>query len=797
MSSQTATPAQGHIGDAVLRVEDEPLLRGLGSFLDDVPEVPGTIHLGFVRSPHAHATIDGVDASAAKAVPGVVDVLTANDVGGLIKPIQADFEKPGFQITYRQALASDRVRFVGDAVAVVLADDPYAVDDAVELVGVDYTPLPAAADAASALAPGAPLVHDYIDSNIVFEGAQAPDGIDAVFDTADRVLEGEFTTARVAVVSMEPRGCVASFDRRRGALTVWSSTQLPHILRSSLCEFLDFPDTRLQVIAPDVGGGFGMKAYVYPEELIAGALAIKHRGTFKWVQDRQDDFLTSNHAREQVYKLAVAVDANAVVQALRADVSVAVGAYASFPMGSSLEANGGPRNLPGPYRFTQFAFATRAVLTHTVPTGAFRGVSAPSALFALEGMMDRIARVYGLDPVEVRRRNLIQPHELPFTNAMGQRYDTGSHVECLDRALEIADYARARDDARARRATDGRLRGIGLATVTEQTGQGASRYKARGLYRIPGYDSALVKIEPSGKAFAAISQATQGQGHHTAFAQIVAEELGLNVADVTVVEGDTDVVPYGSGTFASRGAILGGGAAIKAARAVREKITRIAAHLLEASATDIELGDSGAFVTGVPELRVSIAEVAAVAYSMEARLLPEGEEYGLEAIAHYDPPTATVSNATHIAFVAVDPHSGLVAVERYVVVHDCGRVINPIIVDGQVHGAISNGLGQVLTEGVVYSREGQLLTASLLDYDLPTSADMPDLEVDHFETPSEITLGGFKGVGEGGVIGAVPALAGAVRDALAVLGDVDVNQVPLPPDRVLALIERAREAAIQ
>ena len=651
----------GHIGDSVLRVEDDPLLRGLGCFLDDVPELPATIHLGFVRSPYPHAKINGIDTRAAKELPGVIDVLTAVDLDGLIKPIQADFDKPGFKITHRHALATDRVRFVGDAVAVILAETAYVADDAVELIAVDYEPLAAVADITSALAPDAPAVHDYIENNIVFEGEQKPDGFDAVFDTADRILEGEFTTARVAVVSMETRGCVASFDRRRGALTVWSSTQLPHILRTALCEFLDFPDTKLQVIAPDVGGGFGMKAYVYPEELIAAALAVKHRGTFKWVQDRQDDFLTSNHAREQVYKLIYALDADARVLAIKADVSVSVGAYASFPMGSSLEANGG-----------------------------------------------------------------------------------------------------------------------------------ASRYKARGLYRIPGYDSALIKIEPSGRAIAYISQATQGQGHLTAFAQIVAEELGLNVADVTVVEGDTDVVPYGSGTFASRGAILGGGATIKAAREVYKKVKRIAAHLLEASPDDIEIGEGSAYVAGVPKMRVSIAEVAAIAYSLEARLLPEDEEYGLEAIAHYDPPTATVSNATHIAFVAVDPHTGLVEVERYVVVHDCGRVINPMLVDGQVHGAISNGLGQVLTESVVYSAEGQLLTASLLDYDLPTTADMPDLEVDHFETPSDITLGGFKGVGEGGVIGAVPALAGAVRDALSVLGDVEINQVPLPPDRVLDLIERAK-----
>lgn len=369
-----ATSEQGHIGESVLRVEDDPLLRGLGCFLDDVPESPATVHLGFVRSPHPHAKINGIDASAAKALPGVVDVLTAEHLSGLIKPIQADFEKPGFKITHRHALATDRVRFVGDAVAVVLAETAYVVD-AAELVAVDYEPLPAVADIASALDPNAPTVHDYIDNNIVFEGEQKPDGFDAAFEGADRILEGEFTTARVAVVSMEARGCVASFDRRRGALTLWSSTQLPHISCTALCELLDFPDTKLQVIAPDVGGGFGMKAYVYPEELVAAALAIKHRGTFKWVQDRQDDFLASNHAREQVYKLTYAVDANAVVQAIKADISVAVGAYASFPMGSSLEANGGPRNLPGPYRFPNLpSIPARCSPTHArrVPFAAFR-----------------------------------------------------------------------------------------------------------------------------------------------------------------------------------------------------------------------------------------------------------------------------------------------------------------------------------------------------------------------------------------------------------------------------------------
>jgi carbon-monoxide dehydrogenase large subunit len=341
---------------------------------------------------------------------------------------------------------------------------------------------------------------------------------------------------------------------------------------------------------------------------------------------------------------------------------------------------------------------------------------------------------------------------------------------------------------------DGKYRGVGVATATEQTGQGASRYKARGLYRVPGFDSALIKIEPTGKVSAFVSQAAQGQGHLTTWAQIVAQQLGVNAADVTVHQADTATVPFGSGTFASRGAILAGGAIIRATDQIRAKVKRIAAHLLEASEADIEIGDSRAYVTGAPKLRVSIADIAAIAYSLDARLIPEGVEHGLEAIGHYDPPTATVSNATHIAFVAVDPGTGLIEVERYVVAHDCGRVINPPIVDGQVHGAIGNGLGQVLSEALIYDGRGQLVTTTLLDYHLPTALDMPAIELDHMETPSEITLGGFKGVGEGGVIGAVPALAGAVRDALAPLG-IEINRLPLTPAYVLGLIESATAKA--
>ncbi|MSP51285.1 MAG: xanthine dehydrogenase family protein molybdopterin-binding subunit [Alphaproteobacteria bacterium] len=783
------TYARGPIGQSTLRVEDDPLLKGLGAFVDDVAPPKNTLHLGFVRSPHAHARICSIDTSAAKRLPGVVDVLTGRDLVDLMKPIQVDPDKPGFKITHRLAVTIDKARFVGDTVAVVVAENPYIADDAVEAVAVEYEALPAVVSLDASLAPGAPKIHDYIADNVIYENEQKTEGFDAVFTAAPHKFVRTFRTSRIAVASMEARGCIAIFERGLGTLTFWTSTQVPHIVRHALSEMLGLSDSKIRVIAPDVGGGFGMKAYLYPEELVAAALAIKYRGSFKWVQDRVDDFLTSNHARDQQYKMSYAVSAEGIIKAIRADILVNIGAYASFPMGSSLEANGGPRNMPGPYDFAQFAFRTRAVATNTCPTGAFRGVSAPSTFFSVEGMMDTIAKELGLDPVELRRRNLVT--KFPYTNAMGQRYDTGSNGECLDRALELSGYVAYRRSQPASRLLDGKYRGIGVATVTEQTGQGASRYKERGLYRVPGFDAALIKIEPSGKVSAFVSQAAQGQGHLTTWSQIVAQELGVVPSDVTVIQGDTATVPFGSGTFASRGAILAGGAIIRATKIIRDKVKRIAASVLEASATDIEVADGYAFVAGVPKMRVALSDIASIAYSLDARLIPEGEEHGLEAIAHYDPPTSTVSNATHVAFVAVDPATGAIEVERYVVVHDCGRVINPMIVDGQVHGAISNGLGQVLSEALIYDESGQLTTTTLLDYHLPTALDMPTIQMEHMETPSEITLGGFKGVGEGGVIGAVPALAGAVRDALSPLG-IEIIRLPLDPPYVLSMIEAAK-----
>ena len=781
-------PSGRYIGTEQLRVEDEFLLRGAGRFLDDTPIPPGTAHLAFVLSPLAHARILNIDSRAAQALPGVSAVFTGEDLAPLIAPLTATIDIPGYKTVGRPALARERVRFVGEAVAVIVAQSAYIAADAVELVDVDYEPLPVVASMEPALEPEAALVHPELGDNKLFESHFSTDGFDAIFDAAPQHLSETFHTRRVAGVPLEPRGCLAIPDHFGGALTFYTSSQIPHLVRTALAEMLAFDEARIRVVLPEVGGGFGTKAHVYPEELIAAALALKLKRPLKWVQDRREELLTNIHSRDHRYDLDVAFDGAGVVQAVRVRLLTNAGAYSSYPFGCTLETTGGVRMLPGPYQIQNYACACFAVATHTCPSGAYRGVAQPSCFLAIEGVMDRIGRRLGIDPAEVRRRNIVRPDEFPYVNVVGVRYDSGSYLESLDKALENIDYEAFRKaQPTDRRSADGKLRGIGICCFTEISGAGAPGWRARGLTRIPGFDSASIRVEPTGKVVAAISQASAGQGHYTTFAQIVAEELGARIEDVTILEGDTAVAPYGTNTFASRSAVTGGGAAIRASETVREKMRRIAGEMLEASSADIVLVHGEAHVRGVPDLKVTFRDIAETAYSMNSYTLPSGEGYGLEATNYYDPPLATMANATHVALVAVDPSDGTTVVERYVVVHDCGRIINPMVVNGQIHGGTVQRLGEALFEELFHDEEGQLLNASLLEYLLPTSMDVPDIEVDHIETPAVDAVGGFKGVGEGGVIGAVPAIANTIADALAGLG-ANVNFVPLPPSRVLSLI---------
>ncbi len=779
----------GAVGQSVLRREDDYLLRGQGRFVDDLPTPLSTLHLAFVLGPYAHARITSIDASEALALDGVVDVLTGADLAAMVKPIAAQIELPGYSFNTRDVLAVDEVRFAGEAVAVVVAESPYLAEDGMELVQVDYEPLPAITDIHAATDPAAPQVNPTVPGNVYFEGRFATEGVAAGFEAAAHVITEDFHSKRVTAVPIEPRGCLA-VPEQPSNLVFYSSTQIHHLLRTALAEFLDVAESNLRVVVPDVGGGFGIKAALYPEEFVCAALALRLRRPVKWIQDRYGALLTDVHARDNHYRVEAAIDDDGIVLALRAEIRTNGGAYSALPFGCTLETTGGARMIVGPYRITEYEYTATAVATHTAPVLAYRGVAQPVCFMAIEGIMDRIARRLELDPAEVRLRNMVPTAELPWTNIVGVRYDTGSFVESLELAMEMANYDEFRASQAQGRLVDGKYRGIGICSFTEVSGTGAPGWRARGLTRLPGFDSGTVKVEPTGKVTAFVSHAHSGQGHFTTFAQVVADALGARLEDVTVVEGDTAAGPYGTNTFASRSAVTGGGALIRASEKARLKLARIAAFMLESTPEDIVVSDGQMHVAGVPSRTLSFQEVAETAYAMNTSDLPEGESFGIEETDFYDPPLVTMANATHIAQVAVDAGDGTVDIEGYVVVHDCGRVINPMIVDGQVMGGVAQGVGEALMEEFVYDEDGQVRTATLIDYLLPSSVDVPNFQIAHIESPSIDTVGGFKGVGEGGLIGAVPALVNAVADALSDL-DVNVNTKPLRPALLSRLIREA------
>ncbi len=779
----------GAVGQSVLRREDEYLLRGQGRFVDDLPTPLNTLHLAFVLSPYARARITSIDTSEAMALDGVVDVLTGADLAAMVKPIAAQIELPGYSFNTRDVLAVDEVRFAGEAVAVVVAESQYLAEDGIELVEVDYEPLPAVTDIHEATDPAAPQVNPTVPGNVYFEGRFATDNVAAGFDAAAHVIAADFNSNRVTAVPIEPRGCLA-VPEQPANLVFYSSTQIHHLLRTALAEFLDVAESTLRVVVPDVGGGFGIKAALYPEEFVCAALALRLRRPVKWIQDRYGALLTDVHARDNHYRVEAAVDDDGIVLALRAEIRTNGGAYSALPFGCTLETTGGARMIVGPYRITEYEYTATAVATHTAPVLAYRGVAQPVCFMAIEGIMDRIARRLGLDPAEVRLRNMVPTAELPWTNIVGVRYDTGSFVESLEMAMEMAGYDEFRATQSHGRLVDGKYRGIGICSFTEVSGTGAPGWRARGLTRLPGFDSGTVKVEPTGKVTAFVSHAHSGQGHFTTFAQVVADALGARLEDVTVVEGDTAAGPYGTNTFASRSAVTGGGALIRASEKARLKLARIAAFMLESTPEDIVVADGRMHVAGVPSRGLSFQEVAETAYAMNTSDLPEGESFGIEETDFYDPPLVTMANAAHIAQVAVDAADGTVDIEGYVVVHDCGRVINPMIVDGQVMGGVAQGIGEALMEEFVYDPDGGVRTATLMDYLLPSSVDVPNYQIAHIESPSIDTVGGFKGVGEGGLIGAVAALVNAVADALSDL-DVNVNTKPLRPALLSRLIREA------
>ncbi|HVQ75462.1 MAG TPA: xanthine dehydrogenase family protein molybdopterin-binding subunit [Candidatus Binatia bacterium] len=775
-----------YVGRSVRRVEDRRLLTGCGRFLDDI-RLEGTVHAAFARSPHAHARVEAIDVAAAAVAPGVRAVLTAADLAA-VPPLRSDPMAVDLcRVTEWPVLAGDTVRFVGEAVAVVVADGAGSAEDGVDLVAVEWAPLPAVTGIDDALRPGAEIVHAGWPDNVLMRTAGGGGDPAGAFAGAPVVMAETFRSEPVTGVPMEPRGCLAWRDPSTDVLTVWSSHQTPHVLRSLLAEALAYPEHLVRVIVPDLGGGFGIKTHLYPEELVVAALALRLGRPVKWVQTRREDLACNNYCRDHEIAVELAADADGHLRGLRVRIRMNAGAYALVPgFGAILEATGAARQILGPYRVGHYGYEAEVVVSHRVPRGAYRGVAMVTTTFSMERVMDLLAARVGLDPAEVRRRNLITAGEFPYRNALGIQYEPASFVECLEAGLAALDYAGARaEQARAR--AGGRLLGVGLATYAEFTAPSARALAWRGIVRVPGFDSTTIRVEPSGTVRAYSSLTAMGQGIETALAQLIAEELGVAIEDVSVGFGDSSLSPYGSGAFASRGAVVGGGATILAARRLRAKILAIAARALEAEPADLVLGEGRIAVRGAAFRSVALADVTRQAYMVGPVALPEGMEPGLEETVYHDPPIQSISNGAHLILAEVDPATGGVRVLRHVVVHDCGTVINPMIVDGQIHGGIAQGLGQALSERAAYDEAGQLLTGSLMDYPLPRADDLPHLEVAHLETPSTLTVGGMKGMGEGGTIGAVAAIANAVADALGPAGAA-VTRLPLLPERVRAAL---------
>ncbi len=774
------------IGASIRRVEDPVLLAGRGSFLDDVTVTPAPLEVAFVRSPHAHARIVRVDVERARTAAGVACVLTGAETAQLVAGWRGVLAYPGMKAGLQRPLAVEKVRFVGEPVVAIAATSRALAEDAADLVEIEYAPLPPVVDAGAALLSDAPLVHEDLGDNLSWRNVYQTGDVDAVLATADLVITRVFRTGRHTGVPMEGRGILAAYEPSDGRLVVYTSTQALHLMQHLYAALLGLEDHQVRVIAQHVGGAFGIKAHVYPDDVATVLLAFKLGRPVKWVQDRLEGLATDVVGRDERVELTMGFRADGTILAMRAHVLADGGAYSVYPRCSVTEPNMISRILPGPYRFEHYAFRAELAITNKASLGHYRAVGHPVAILAHERIMDLAAARLGLDPIEIRRRNLIRREELPYKSAVGNTYmDVACH-EALEQLVDAVDYAGLRRwQAEAR--TAGRSVGIGIATFIEGTAPGSQFYAALGAPIQPA-DAATLRMEPNGSVVALMGTPGQGQGLRTTAAQVIAETLGLRMQDVQVLDGDTAVVPYGSGVWAARSAVVALGAARMAAETLADKVRRIAGHLLEAHADDVELRERAAFVRGT-DRSVSLRDVAATAHFRTPKLPPDLER-GLDVTRFYEPPAMTWINGAHLAVVEVDARTGFVKLLRYVALDDCGRQINPFIVQGQVRGGVIQGIGGALFEHLQYDAQGQLTTGTLMDYLVPLATDVPDVELLHRETPSTLNPNGTKGAGEAGTSGAPAAILNAVNDALAPLG-AEVTVQPITPEVVLAAIDAA------
>lgn len=760
------------IGRRLPRLEDPALVTGRGRFTADLAR--GAAAVRFVRSPVACGRILEIEKPEGL-------VFTGADLAG-VRPILPVLKRPDYRAAPQPVLPTERVSFSGQAVAVVVADDAAAAEDLADLVFVDVEPEDPLIDADAALDPEARQVHPEAPGNVFVEGRMATPGLAAAFAAAAEVVTLDLRSHRQNAMPMEPRGGVATYDTATGRVTLVASVQMPHMLRTGIADTLGMPESDLRVIAPDVGGGFGQKMSMFPEYVVLVWLARRLKRAVAWIEDRRENFLASAHGRDQAFTVRAAFSAEGRLTAIDADMRSNVGAFSCYPVTCGVEPLMAFAELPGPYDFAEYGARSRGVTTNTCTMAPYRGVSRPMLTFTMERIMDIAAKRLGLDPVEIRRRNLIGafPHRSPT----GLVYDEGSYRETMERAVAAVDVPSFRE-RQARLRAEGRYIGIGFSVFSERTGYGTPAFAARAMEIVPGYETVEMAMDPSGFLEVRIGASPHGQGLKTSLAQIIADEVGLAPDRIRVISGDTDATPYGWGTFASRSLVIAGGACKLAAGRISERLKVIAGEMLEAAAADVVLEAGVARVAGT-DRSVALPAVARAAYHQSHRHGPGG----LRETATYDP-AGTFSNACHVAIVAVDVETGGVAIERFVVAEDAGILVNPMIVDGQIHGGVAQGIASALYEEMVYDADGNLLTASLADYLPPTAAEIPEIEIHHLVTLSDATLTKAKGVGEGGSIGAPAAVINAISDALAPFG-VELLEMPATPRRIRDALRQAK-----
>jgi carbon-monoxide dehydrogenase large subunit len=789
------------IGTSLKPEEDLRFLIGQGSYIDDIC-LPNMAYCAFLRSPYAHANLISIDYSDTVRSSKILGVFTSSDIEQIAKPIKIDIPFPGIKPMYYRYLAQSKVLWAGEAVAAVVATDPYSAEDALETIAVEYKEMPFVLCPEEAISSNSVLLYDDWKDNCFAKAKFSNGDVDHAFQKSDVVIEKKIEMHRYCGVPMETRGCIANWNSATRFLNFWSSNQAPHVQKSLLSEALMIPENRIRVITPDVGGGFGVKLNIYPEDVVVAALSMLCRRPVKWVETRSEHFLAAGHSRSQIHNAKMGFSKTGIIKALSDKIIADVGAFTYYPHNVFGTLMVTCSMLPGPYRIQNYQYEVCWVVTNKTPFGAYRGFGQPEATFVTERLIEIACRELHIDPLDFRLRNIIQEHELPCVNPTGTILESGSHAKSLKIAANLIGYHELQERKRKEHfGSAQKLFGIGLSCnieTTVPTIYGASR-------RWTAHDSATVKVQPDGTVTVATGFVSIGTSIETTLKQIAGNELGIEPEDISVLIGDTDATPYGSGNYGSRSAVVCSAAVIGAISRIKQKMREISAHVLRVRTEEIEMGSGFFFAKSDPSRRLTFGDIARIAYD-EAFKLPKGMEAGLEATYFYEPPnvqnlpdkngkvnvSGASTNATHAALVEVDTETGKINILKYVIVHDCGKIINPLVVEGQIHGGIAQSIGGTLFEEIVYDGNGQLVSSNFIDYLLPTANDVPDMVVTHIETPSPYHPGGFKGAGEAGTIGVPAAISNAVENALWPHFQVEILRTPLDPNRVWKLIKSHR-----